>query len=269
VAGADESWEVRERIGDYAAGELFGEEARQEVERLVLERTEMRGRGDSYARLLTLLSCVGEERPEVPEVMIEDVLRRVAIGERRLPLQEEEEEEEEEEERRHDKVRERKTSAFMRTSKREPETYLGLVWISCLCEEEEEEEEEEEMVLLVKEALEEKARLHIGTEPPRGEDPCCVLLCPHGEDVVSQMRRLRSQAPDLPVVVFCQSKELRLIEQALRAGASGFVNAQMRPEKIALALSLASQGEVFIPRELLGELIGQRLFLRRPRLLDP
>jgi hypothetical protein len=43
----------------------------------------------------------------------------------------------------------------------------------------------------------------------------------------------------------------------------------MRPEKIALALSLASEGEVLIPRELLGELIGQRLFLRRPRLLDP
>jgi len=137
-----------------------------------------------------------------------------------------------------------------------------LVWISCLCE------EEEEMALLVKEALGENVRVHIGTEPPQGEAPCCVLLCPNGKDVFSQMRRLRSQAPDLPVVVFCQSKELRLVEQALRAGASGFVHAQMRPEKIALALSLASQGEVIIPRELLEELIGLRLFLRRPRLLD-
>jgi hypothetical protein len=90
VAGADESWEVLERIGAYAAGELFGEEACQEVERLVLERTEMRDLADSYARLLTLLRCVGEERPEAPEMMIKDVLRRVAIGERRLPLQEEE-----------------------------------------------------------------------------------------------------------------------------------------------------------------------------------
>jgi hypothetical protein len=95
-AGAVDSWEVLERIGTYAAGELFEEEARQEVERLVLERTEMRRLADSYARLLTLLRCVGEERPEAPEVMIEDVLRRVIIGERRLPLQEEEEEEEEE-----------------------------------------------------------------------------------------------------------------------------------------------------------------------------
>jgi DNA-binding NarL/FixJ family response regulator len=163
-------------------------------------------------------------------------------------------------------VRERKTtSAFMRTSEHEPEKNLGLVWISSSPY----EEEEEEMVLLVKEALEEKTRVHVGTEPPRGEDPCCVLLCPNGKDIYSQMRHLRSQAPDLPVVVFCQSKELRLVEQALRAGASGIVHAQMRPEKIALALSLASEGEVLIPRELLGELIGQRLFLRRPRLLDP
>ena len=157
----------------------------------------------------------------------------------------------------------------MCTSEHEPEKDLGLVWISCLCEEEE-EKEKEGMVLLIKEALkEEKARVHVGTEPPRGEDPCCVLLCPNGKDVFSPMRHLQSQAPDLPVVVFCQSNELRLVEQALRAGASGLIHAQMRPEKIALALSLASQGEVLIPRELLGELIGRRLFLRRPRLLDP
>ena len=94
VGSADESWEVLGRVGAYAASELFGEEARQ-VERLVLERTEMRRLADSYACLLTLLSCVGEERPEVPEVLIEDVLRRVAPREGWLLLQEEEEEEEE------------------------------------------------------------------------------------------------------------------------------------------------------------------------------
>lgn len=92
MAGADECWEILERIGTYAAGELFDEEARQEMERLVLERTDMRCLADSYARLLTLLRCVGEERPEAPEVMIEDVLRRVVSGEPQLPLQQEEEE---------------------------------------------------------------------------------------------------------------------------------------------------------------------------------
>ncbi len=165
------------------------------------------------------------------------------------------------EERRHEKVRDRRISAFGRTRKPESEKNLGLVWINSPYE--------EEMTLLAKEALGEKVRVHIDTEPPWGEAPCCcVLICPNDDEVVSQMRHLRSQVLDLPVVVFCQGKELRLVEQALRAGASGFVHAAMRPEKIALALSLASEGEVFIPRELLEDLIGQRLFLRRPRLFD-
>jgi DNA-binding NarL/FixJ family response regulator len=255
VAEPEDTCVVLERIGAYAPGELFGEEARQ-VERLVLESSERRRLADSYTCLLTLLSSVGEE---APDVMLEDVLRRVDIEERWPPRQEEE--------RRHEKVRDRRTSAFGRTSKPQSEKNLGLVWINSPYE--------EEMTLLAKEALGEMVRVHIDTEPPWGEAPCCcVLICPNDDEVVSQMRHLRSQVldlpvRDLPVVVFCRGKELRLVEQALWAGASGFVYAEMRPEKIALALSLASEGEVFIPRELLVHLIGQRLFLRRPRLFDP
>ena len=88
MAVADDSRVLLERIGAYVAGELFGEETRQ-VERLVLESTEGQRIADSYVRLLALLSSVGEETPEVPEVMIENVLGRVSIGESRLPLQEE------------------------------------------------------------------------------------------------------------------------------------------------------------------------------------
>ena len=150
----------------------------------------------------------------------------------------------------------------------EPEKQdLGLVWVSCPYE-----EEEEEVVVapLVKEALAHKSRVYIGKEPPQREDPCCVLLCTSsGDDIVSEMRRLQSQAPNSPVVVFSQTKEPRLVEAALRAGAGGFVHAGMRPQTIALAITLASEGEVLIPREVLEELIGQRLFLRRPKLLDP
>ena len=145
---------------------------------------------------------------------------------------------------------------------------LDLVWVSCPHK----EEEEEEVVVvapIVKEALAEKSRVYIGKEPPQKEDPCCVLLCTSGEGIVSEMRRLQPQAPNSPVVVFSQTKEPRLVAEALRAGASGFVHAGMRARTIALALALASEGEVLIPREVLGELLGQRLFLRRPWLLDP
>lgn len=157
-------------------------------------------------------------------------------------------------------MRERKLTVFMRTNGYEPEKDLGLVWVNC--------PHEEEMTLCLKEALREKARVHVGKEPPQKEDPCCVLLFPN-DGVVSDIRRLRFQAPETPLVVFCQGKEPGLVEQALEAGASGFVHAGMRPEKIARALSLACEGEVIIPREMLAELLGHRLFLRRPKLLDP
>jgi hypothetical protein len=158
-------------------------------------------------------------------------------------------------------MRERKPTAYVRMNESEPEKDLGLVWLNC--------PREEEITRWVEEALSEKAHIHVGKEPPQKEDPCCVLLFPNGDDVVSEIRRLRFQAPETPLVVFCQGKETGFIEQALKVGASGFVHAGMRPKKIALALSLACEGEVIIPREMLAELLGHRLFLRRPKLLDP
>jgi hypothetical protein len=158
------------------------------------------------------------------------------------------------------------TTSWVPEPEKEALEDLDLVWVSCPHKE---EEEVAVVAPIVKEALAEKSRVYIGKEPPQKEDPCCVLLCTSGDGIVSEMRRLQSQAPNSPVVVFSQTKEPRLVAEALRAGASGFVHAGMRARTIALALALASEGEVLIPREVLGELLGQRLFLRRPWLLDP
>jgi DNA-binding NarL/FixJ family response regulator len=122
---------------------------------------------------------------------------------------------------------------------------------------------------LIKEALGAKARVYGGKEPLRGETRSSVILCSKCEDVAQGMRRLRAQAPDVPVLVFGSTLEPRLAEEALRAGASGFIHAEMWPARITLALSIASEGEVIISRELLGELVGQRLFTRWPKLLEP
>src|SRR5918998_1301839 len=162
-------------------------------------------------------------------------------------------------------MQQRKTEE-MTQEEQEPAKSLGSVWISCPYE--------EEVALSVEEALGGKARVYSGQNLPRGETPSAVLLCPNGgpngAGVASEMRRIRALAPpDVPVLVFGQGMEPRLAEEALRAGASGFVHAGMPPERIALALSLAFEGEVLIPRAFLGELLGQRLFLRRPKLLDP
>ena len=48
-----ERWEVLEKIGAYAAGELEGEEVR-EAEQLIFDRPEYRRLAESYARMLVL-----------------------------------------------------------------------------------------------------------------------------------------------------------------------------------------------------------------------
>jgi hypothetical protein len=71
----EEQWEVLERIGAYAAGELEGEEAR-EAERLIFERAEYRRLAESYARMLMMLSSVGGEPVEAPEAIVSYAVRR-------------------------------------------------------------------------------------------------------------------------------------------------------------------------------------------------
>jgi anti-sigma-K factor RskA len=75
TADDEERWEMLERIGAYAAGELSGEEAR-EVERLILENAEVRRLAGSYVRLLTLLRIIGEESPEAPQTVIDHAVRQ-------------------------------------------------------------------------------------------------------------------------------------------------------------------------------------------------
>ncbi len=67
--------ETMERIGAYAAGELSEEEAR-ETERLFLEEPEGRRLAESYARMLVMLSTLGSEEVEAPEVVIGYAIRR-------------------------------------------------------------------------------------------------------------------------------------------------------------------------------------------------
>lgn len=74
-----ERWEVLEKIGAYAAGELEGEEAR-EAERLIFERADYRRLAESYARMLVMLDTLGNEPVEAPEVTIDYVIRRAYVS---------------------------------------------------------------------------------------------------------------------------------------------------------------------------------------------
>ncbi len=120
---------------------------------------------------------------------------------------------------------------------------LGVVWVDC----------PRSIVSagLVR-ALEEKARVHQGPKPP-GDVPSCVVLCANSHEGLSERvafyQELSLDAP--PVVVFGPQLDLPLARDALQAGASGFVHAEMTPDQLVCALVVAAKGELVAPRELL------------------
>jgi DNA-binding NarL/FixJ family response regulator len=120
---------------------------------------------------------------------------------------------------------------------------LGVVWVHC----------PHSLVStgLVR-VLEEKASVHQGPKPP-GEAPSCVILCANGHESLSErVEFYRGLSPDaVPVVVFGLQLDLPLARDALRAGASGFVHAEMTPDQLVRAVVVAAKGELVAPRELL------------------
>jgi anti-sigma factor RsiW len=79
MIGGQNRWEILERIGAYAAGELSPEEM-HEVEQLILEDAEALRLAESYLSMLAMLSTIGEETPEVPEAVIEYAIRRAMVS---------------------------------------------------------------------------------------------------------------------------------------------------------------------------------------------
>ena len=147
-------------------------------------------------------------------------------------------------------------------NKKEPETQGPVCWVKCA---------HFAVPPVLQAALRVKgASVRRGQIPwrSREETPPTVVLCSEGEELDSEVRRIRQATPDSPILVFGYDADLELAEEALRAGANGFVYAGMSPERIARVISLASESEVVIPRELLGELLGLRLFLKMPKILE-
>ncbi|MDQ3508120.1 MAG: response regulator transcription factor [Actinomycetota bacterium] len=118
-----------------------------------------------------------------------------------------------------------------------------------------------------------EAEVHHSEKPPESGSPACVLVCSDSEeDTERVVRNARSQAPGSPVIVFGLSSDLALVRAALRAGARGFVHSAMEPSQIVRALSVATQGEVVIPRGLLKDLVADEapvdLSVLTPRQLE-
>jgi DNA-binding NarL/FixJ family response regulator len=120
---------------------------------------------------------------------------------------------------------------------------LGLVWVDC--------PRSVVSAGLVR-ALEKRATVHQGLKPPR-DVPSCIILCANSHEGLSERvefyQELNPDAP--PVVVFSPQLDLPLARDALQAGASGFVHAEMMPDQLVRALAVAVKGELVAPRELL------------------
>jgi DNA-binding NarL/FixJ family response regulator len=125
---------------------------------------------------------------------------------------------------------------------------LGLVWVDC--------PRSVVSAGLVR-ALEKRATVHQGPKPPE-DVPSCVILCANSPEGLSErVEFYREQSPEAsPVVVFGPQLDLPLSRDALLAGASGFVHAEMMPDQLVRALAVAAKGELVAPRELLGYVLS-------------
>jgi DNA-binding NarL/FixJ family response regulator len=121
---------------------------------------------------------------------------------------------------------------------------LGLVWVDC--------PHSVVSAGLVR-ALEKQAMVHQGPKPPEDVPSCVILYANSHEGLSKRVKFYREQSPDAPpVVVFCPQLDLPLARDALQAGASGFVHAEMMPDQLLRALAVVARGELVAPRELLG-----------------
>jgi DNA-binding NarL/FixJ family response regulator len=137
-------------------------------------------------------------------------------------------------------------AAWVTDMMREPQDSprpMGLVWVDC--------PHSVVSTGLVR-ALEKQAVVHQGRKPPR-DVPSCVILCVNGHEGLSQRVEFYQElSPDAPpVLVFGSQLDLPLAREALQAGASGFVHAEMTPAQLVRAVAVAARGELVAPRELL------------------
>jgi DNA-binding NarL/FixJ family response regulator len=143
----------------------------------------------------------------------------------------------------------------------EPKPFLGTVLLEC---------DYPVVAMGLKEILKEEAEVYEGRKAQGAQDPSCVILCPNGKDVASEVRRLRFLNPDAALLVFDTRVDQRLAKIALRAGASGFIHGGMRPEQLVRAIQRASSvGKAVISEELLEVLMTEESKTEHLRVLTP
>jgi DNA-binding NarL/FixJ family response regulator len=110
----------------------------------------------------------------------------------------------------------------------------------------------------LREALEGRARVHVGqTAPAEADVPCCAIFDTSGPESISEgIERIKNVDPDISTLVFSLHVDLPLARAALRNGARGYIHAGMELDQVARAVEVAAEGEIVAPRKLLEYLIA-------------
>ena len=127
---------------------------------------------------------------------------------------------------------------------------LGSIWVKC---------SSPVIVAGLTQILEKEARVHSGGESGNREVHDFIILCTASvavEDLPKNIGHLRELLPDTPVLVFGVELDLSLAQTALKAGAMGFIHADMPPGQIVRALLVASEGQVAAPRQMLEYMLA-------------
>jgi hypothetical protein len=139
---------------------------------------------------------------------------------------------------------------------------LGLVWVKCPFP---------FIALGLEAGLEAAGYVYCGQEEetPLKNAPSSVIYCPNQEeeDVASEVKRLRSVAGNVPLLVLGLSVDPQLAQTALLAGADGFIHLGMPTAQVVRALSAAFKGETIIPRDLLEAFLAKEVSRTGPTVL--
>jgi hypothetical protein len=106
-------------------------------------------------------------------------------------------------------------------------------------------------------------------EAPLKNASSSVIYCPNPqeEDVASEVKRLRSVAGNVPILVLGLSVDPQLAQTALLAGADGFIHLRMPTAQVVRVLSAAFKGETIIPRDLLQVFLAKEVSRTSPTIL--
>ena len=139
---------------------------------------------------------------------------------------------------------------MIRSFKREPYP-LGLIWV---------DSPRSLTTAGLVQALEGRARVHVGHKPPEQSPSFVILWAGDQENLSELVERHQRSGPDAPkILVFGSHLDLSLARQALMLGTSGFIHAEMTPDQLVRAVTVAEQGEIVAPREMVKYLIAREM----------